>query len=116
MYRIHTVWCNAVGIFGTCSDWFVHLQHEKCIKSKQVVGIGSSNKSVGCEPSSPCCHLRPTTEVYWCIVMRIVPNHHVVMRPFIWNDNVSLVGGKFSGFPLLEEKNISCSIYRCLFG
>ena len=29
-----------------------------------LVGIGSSDMSQGCKPSSPCCHPRPTGEGY----------------------------------------------------
>ena len=43
---------------------FVHLRHEQCIKSKQAVGIGSCDISVGWKSSSPCCHPRPTGEDY----------------------------------------------------
>ena len=38
------------------------LQHKQYIKSKQAIGIGSSDMSVSCKPSSPCSHSRPTGE------------------------------------------------------
>ena len=35
--------------------------------------------------------------------MRIMPNYRLVMKLFAWNDKASLLGGKFSGFPLLKN-------------
>ena len=61
--------------------------------------------SVGCKPSSPCCDPGPKHE--GILVYRNA--HHAKSSPgnetfFTWNDNVSLVGGKFSGFPLLKKR------------
>ena len=52
------------GFSALAAIGFVHLLHEQCIKPKQAVGSGSSDMSVGCKPSLPCCHPRPTGEGY----------------------------------------------------
>ena len=53
-----------LGCLGLAAIGFVRLRHEQCIKSKQAVGIGSSDMTMDCKPSSPCYHPRPTSESY----------------------------------------------------